>query len=144
MKWYHWVLIAIGGYLLFFRRKGTTATLAAGHPEAGAQIHTIVFSQDPGNSAQYDTDPNNYELVSDQVGYPGWYRSRKDGSWYNPDTKDFYSAGSSPARIVGGAYDQGTMQRPDNSWAVNADTNQYGVTADQAAETHATGRDFVF
>ncbi len=108
MKWYHWLGIAIGVYLIFFRKKSLVSnTLPA---SAGPKITQIVMSQDPGNAAQFDTNPSNYVAVTDP-NYPGWYRSKVDGSWYNPSTGDFYSAGSSPvAAAQYGAYSTGQAQ----------------------------------
>jgi hypothetical protein len=53
------------------------------------------MSQDPTGAA-YDMDLSHYLLVPDQIHYQGWYQSTVDGSWYKPDTNEFYSAGSSP------------------------------------------------
>jgi uncharacterized protein YjiK len=92
MKWYYWVVIAVGAYLLFIRSKKSTTLPAS--------ASTGLTSAVQGAPAQYDTNPENYHVVPDQQGYPGFYQSSVDGSWYNPTTGDFYSAGSSPPRIV--------------------------------------------
>jgi hypothetical protein len=112
----HYILVALGVGCYFLFRKRTVAaygtSLAAVAPQAGKKITEISVSQDPGNSVWIDTNPANYQLA-DQSAYPGFYRSTLDGSWYNPDTGDFYSGGSSPAVAnVKNAYDDGTVARP--------------------------------
>jgi hypothetical protein len=104
--------IAIVLLLLVKSRKG--AALSSSDPWVAAQssaIQTVLLTQDPGNSAQYDADFSNYEKA-DQGKYPGFYRSKKDGSWFNPDTGDFYSAASSPAATGPNAYETGAAIRP--------------------------------
>jgi hypothetical protein len=96
MKWYIWIAIAVLAYLFFFRfffRKSVSSTLPA---SASKGLNSAV----KGAPAAYDTNPNNYRPTTDQSAYPGWYQSSVDGSWYNPDTGDFYSAGSSPPAVV--------------------------------------------
>ena len=97
------VLIFGAGLYYVFRKKTTTTTTAAKTLTAadGQQISAIVVSQDPGNGAQYDTNPDNY-VLADQSYYRGWYQSKVDGSWYNPSTGDFYSSGSSPVAYFEG------------------------------------------
>jgi hypothetical protein len=92
------VCVALGVWYWSRQKAATAATLT---PADGKKIEAIVITQDPGNSAQYDTDPANY-VLADQSYYKGWYRSTKDGSWYNPSSGDFYSAGSSPAAYFEG------------------------------------------
>ena len=121
MKWYYWVAIAVGAYLIFFRKvvSGAVAgaqTLASVDPQAGTKLTTVVRSQDPGDGAAFDTNPQNYVLVStSDPSYPGydvWYRSKLDGSWWDHTTGDFYSAGSSPPTYGPNAYQSGEMIAP--------------------------------
>ena len=108
MKWYYWVAITIGIYVVFIHKavtaavnSATTNTLATADPTAGAKITTIAVSQQMGASGvDVDTIPADYLPVDPNSslypGYDHWYRSKITGDWYDLDTGDFYSGDSSP------------------------------------------------
>jgi hypothetical protein len=107
MKWYYWAAIAVGAYLLFFRKKGAVLnTLANADPTAGKTLTTIMSNQGPG-MAGYDTNPKNYVLVDpsspEYPGYGTWYKSTVDDSWYNLDDGYINSQGVFQGEFYGGA-----------------------------------------
>ena len=104
MKWYYWVAIAVAVYYFFFRKPA-----AAASNTLPASASTALTSAVKGAPAAYDTNPANYHPATDQAAYPGFYQSSVDGSWYNPTTGDFYSAGSSPPAVVYPTFDTFTI-----------------------------------
>jgi hypothetical protein len=117
MTW-KWLALGLVAAWFLLRKKAVVVptTLPAAY---GPQVQSIVLSQGAGG-AWYDTNPDNYHLVTDALTdidgishpmYPGWYRSNVDGSWFNPETGEFYSANSSPVAVGLNGYESGKVKR---------------------------------
>jgi hypothetical protein len=133
MKWWHWLLVAIVAWLVFFRRRGPAVNVGREYPADGGDwngrtgpnetavsrptrnpltdqeqaVAAIAATPWPGGGG------NPYaSRLADQSRYPGWYIT-ESGGWVNPGTGEYFSPGTSPEAIYEvNEYVLGITERP--------------------------------
>lgn len=111
MHWLFYLVIGIVIYAYRSHRKAVqgqtysagqaSAAQAAGEAAATASNAADQFSRDAQGAGFYDTNKQDLKPAYQGDGwnpYPGWYRTG-DGGWWNPDTGETYSQGSSPPAL---------------------------------------------
>jgi hypothetical protein len=157
MKWYHWLSIAICGFvtLRLFRNSNISSTPSTGY--AGADVWANVNTPNgvPLTTAQAMTDQAAQDWnggaslgvddwrPADQDKYPGYYTTTI-GGYYNPDTGASFSPGTSPPSVALSAEQQAANEAVNQAYtdAVNAGQTSgdaFNNVSDAEAEAQANG-----
>jgi hypothetical protein len=130
MRWWHWLILAAIG-IVVWRKRATVAAMAGGAGTAPTPMGRGDASTSPdgtGTPARHTDqsavwaygkqhwiggggDPNKIHQA-DQNLYPGFWVN-EFGGFYNPSTGEGFPPGTSPVVYGPNAYETGAMQRPE-------------------------------
>lgn len=95
MKWYYYVAIGLGAYLLWRMWTRKKAVIQTASQDAGTIAAVTAIAEASGFSGPGYTDKG--FVAADQEQYPGWYKSPDGVMWVNPDTGEVVVGGTPPA-----------------------------------------------
>jgi hypothetical protein len=139
MKWYHWVAIAIALIWLWPKKTVSPKTVA----NTGKTPEQLLIEEANANWPGGAGDPSKIHLA-DQEKYPGFYVNGADPpGYFNPETGESYSPGSSPVSYASTAYTRGEIEYPRPDITSDAQAGRSVLTA-SGEETAAAGYDMVY